>query len=462
MKYTKYILIIFAISTLATSCKLGPSYKRAKIVTPENYHYSMNQDSIGNIEWWTMFNDPDLDTLVNYALDSSLDVLTMASRVEQARYNLGYTKADQWPNFGLQAGASRGNFSNVKMPSINNNFSAGVNMAWEIDFWGKYRSLSDAAKAEYLATEFGMKTLQISVITEVIKTYYLLLDYKARYEIAKKTLESRSQYLDIIQQKFKGGIIAEIDVNQAQMQKAIAESSIPVYERLIAKTEHGLSILIGENPGEIISNHTIFNVEIPTQVPNGLPSELLERRPDILQSEMLLKAQNEKISTAIAMRFPSFTLSGFLGGASDELNSFTTGGAAWNIGAGLLGPIFNFNKNKRRVQIERAKTEQALFQYKKTILNAFREVEDALVDIKTYKQEIISRQAHYTAADNAQNLSQQRYDKGVTSYLEVLETQRQAFESELNLSKTKQEFINSYILLYKAVGGGWISKEEKE
>jgi multidrug efflux system outer membrane protein len=461
MKITKYILITLAISLLATSCKLGPDYKRPEIVTAEKYRFTASNDSIGDTQWWTMFNDSDLDTLVKYALDSSLDVLAMAQRVEQARYNVGYVKADMWPNFGVQAKASRGNFGGFRLPSETNNFSAGVNMAWEIDFWGKYRSLNDAAKAEYLSTEFGMRTLQISVITEVIRNYFLLLDYKSRLEIAKKTLKSRDEYLKIIQQRFDVGYAPEIDLNQAQMQKAIAEGSIPVYQRLVSKTENALSVLIGKNPGEVISKDNIFSETEPETIPNGLPSELLERRPDILQAEMNLKAQNEQISAAIAMRFPSITLSGFLGGASNDLSTFTSNGAAWNMGAGLLGPLFNFNKNKRRVQIQRAKTEEALYQYRKTVLYAFKEVEDALVDIETYKEEIKSRQSHFDAANNAMQLSQQRYDKGVTSYLEVLETQRQAFESELNLSKTKQELFNSYMKLYKAIGGGWISEEEK-
>ena len=462
MKYTRYILIVLTISTFITSCKLGPDYKRPEIVTTEKYRFTADNDSIGATEWWTMFNDPDLDTLVKYALDSSLDVLAMAQRVEQARYNVGYVKADMWPKFGVQANASRGNYGGFRLPSEANNFSAGVNMAWEIDFWGKYRSLNDAAKAEYLSTEFGMRTLQISVITEVVRNYFLLLDYKSRLEISKKTLESRNEYLKIIQQRFDVGYAPEIDLNQAQMQKAIAEGSIPVYQRLVSKTENTLSVLIGKNPGEIISKDNIFSEVEPETIPNGLPSELLERRPDILQAEMNLKAQNEQISAAIAMRFPSITLSGFLGGASNDLSTFTSNGAAWNIGAGLLGPLFNFNKNKRRVQIQRAKTEETLYQYRKTILYAFKEVEDALIDITTYKEEIKSRQDHFDAANNAMQLSQQRYDKGVTSYLEVLETQRQAFESELNLSQTKQELFNSYIKLYKAIGGGWISEEEKK
>jgi multidrug efflux system outer membrane protein len=327
-------------------------------------------------------------------------------------------------------------------------------MTWEIDFWGKYRSLNDAAKAEYLATEYGMQALQISVVTEVINSYFTLLDYKARLDIAQKTLQTRNEYLKIIQQRFSVGYIPEIDLNQAQMQKAIAESAVPLYQRMVAKAENALSVLIGNNPQEILTHQNIFEIPVPEKIPNGLPSELLKRRPDILQAEMQLKAQNERIGAAIAMRFPSISLSGFLGGASNDLSTFVSEGAAWNIGAGLLGPVFNFNKNKRRVQIEKEKTEQALYQYRKTVLYAFKEVEDALVDIKTYNKEIKSRQAHYNAAANAEKLSKQRYDKGVTSYLEVLETQRQAFESALNLSKTKQELLNSYIRLYKAIGGG--------
>ena len=462
MKLTKYIIIVLAVTLLATACKVGPNYKQPDVIVAEQFRFSANEDSIQNIEWWTMFNDPDLDTLVNYALDSSLDVLAMAKRVEQARYNVGYTKSDIWPTFGVQAGVSSGNFSGTRLPSQSNAFSAGVNLSWELDFWGKFRRLTESAKADYLATEYGMRELQVSVITEVSKTYFILLDYKARQKVAEKTLESRNEYLDIIQQKFDAGLVPEIDLNQAQMQKAIAESAIPLYKRYVAKTEHALSILIGKNPGEIKASKDLLEAVIPESIPNGLPSQLLSRRPDILKSEMLLRAQNAKIGAAVAMRFPSISLSGFMGGASNDLSSFTTEGLAWNAGTNLLGPLFQFGKNKRRVEIERAKTEEKLFEYDKTILNAFREVEDALVDIETYNEEIVSRKAHFKAADNAQKLSQLRYDKGVTSYLEVLESQRQAFEAELNLYKTKQEFLNSYILLYKAVGGGWISKEEQK
>ena len=461
MKKTKYIILISAVVVFATSCKMGPNYERPEVIVAEQFRYTANSDSIQDLEWWTMFNDANLDTLISYALDSSLDVLAMAKRVEQARYTVGYRKSDIWPTFGVQGGISSGNFSGNRLPSETNAFSAGVNLSWEIDFWGKFRRLTESAKAEYLATEFGMKQLQISVITEVTRNYFMLLDYKSRHKVAAQTLELRNEYLEIIQKKFDAGVIPEIDLNQAQMQKAIAESALPLYKRYVAKTEHALSVLIGKIPGEILTDKDLIESIIPDKIPNGLPSQLLERRPDILKSEMLLRAQNAKIGAAVAMRFPSISLSGFMGGASADLSSFTAQGLAWNISSNLVGPLFQFGKNKRRVDIERAKTEEYIFNYKNTILNAFREVEDALINISTYEEEIVARKAHFTAADNAQELSKLRYDKGVTSYLEVLESQRQAFEAELNLYKTQQEFLNSYILLYKAVGGGWISKDNK-
>ncbi len=452
MQKIKFILL-FIIAVSIASCKMGSDFEKPEFQTNKSYRFTINSDSLDTEEWWTLFNDKSLDSLVQIALDTNLDVLTLASRVEQARYNMGYTKADMLPNFGVQAGAMRGNFAQQKMPSTSNNFAAGVNMAWELDFWGKFRRLNEAAQAEYLSSEYGLINLKVAIVTEVVSTYFTLIDYKARYDVALKTLESRVEYLNIIQQRYDAGVIPEIDLNQAQMQKAIAETAIPSYRRLLSKVENSLSILISRSPYEIITTSEIMDMEIPETVPNGMPSELLERRPDIKQAEMNLMAQNARVGAAIAMRFPSISLSAFAGGASDELSTFTASGLAWNTGLNLVGPLFNFGKNKRRVDIEREKTKQALYSYNKTVLQAFREVEDALIDIETYSNEINAREDHFNAANSAMNLAQLRYDKGVTSYLEVLEFQRQAFEAELNLIKTKQEFMNSYIRLYKSVGG---------
>jgi len=268
--------------------------------------------------------------------------------------------------------------------------------------------------------------------------------------------------LDIIQERFNKGIIPEIDLNQAQIQRAIAAAAVPEYERRVAQTENALSILLGRNPEPIMIETDLADQLLPPDIPVGLPSMLVERRPDILQAEQLLKAQNAQIGVAVALRFPSISLTGLLGVASDDISALTANGAAFSMGAGLLGPIFEFGKNKKRVQIERYKTEQALYEYEKAVITAFQEVEDALVEIETLKDELVVRQDHLDAALNARNLSKERYDKGVTSYLELLESERQAFEAELSFSETTQRLFNGYTKLYKALGGGWLSEEEME
>jgi len=243
-------------------------------------------------------------------------------------------------------------------------------------------------------------------------------------------------------------------------QKAIAASAVPVFQRSVAQTENALSIILGRNPGPIRIGRDLEAQMLTPDIPVGIPSMLMERRPDILQAESFLHAQNARIGVAVAQRFPSISLTGMLGGASSEISEITNGDLLFNIGGSMLGPLFEFGKNKRRVEIERRLTEQVLYEYQFTVITAFREVEDALVEISTLKEELQARRDHVTAAQNAEYLSGERYDKGVTSYLEIIESQRQAFEAQLSLSETTQQLFNGYVKLYKALGGGWLSEEE--
>jgi multidrug efflux system outer membrane protein len=311
-----------------------------------------------------------------------------------------------------------------------------------------------------MATDYGLRSLQLSLISQVATTYYLLLDYHQRLIIAQETLTSRLRSLDIIQQRFDRGILPEIDLNQAQIQKEIAAAAIPLYERSIAKTEHALSILLGRLPGEITQGTALNRQVIPPNIPAGLPAQLLERRPDVIQSLYLLNAQTARIGVATAMRLPAISLTGALGYASTEISSITSDGGVWSVGGSLLGPILDFGKGKQRVVIEEARTQQALYSYENTVLNALKEVEDALVEIETTSREIDAVTNKLKAARNAKRLSDERYDKGVTSYLEVLEADRTLFSVELEYSDLKQRYLSAYVTLYKSLGGGWISKEE--
>jgi multidrug efflux system outer membrane protein len=455
------ILICFLI---LPGCLLGPDFDRPVVETGEEYRFdTVEDDSPVNLKWWELFDDPVLASLVTNALQGNKDVLIAASRIEEARAFLGFTRADLFPRLDIEGDASRGNLAGItRAPSTNDNFYIAPVLSWEVDFWGKFRRATESARAELLASEYALRTVQISLISEVISTYFLLLDYHQRLEISRRTLDSRIKSLEIIQLRFDYGIIPELDVNQAQILKEVAAAAIPLYERLIGKTENALSILLGRLPDTIQKGTPLQQQTIPPDIPTGLPSSLLTRRPDIMQSEYLLQAQNAKIGVAQALRLPAIQLTGRYGGASDELDSLTSGGAAWSAGGTLVGPLFDFNQSAQRVEIERERTRQALLAYENTVLLAFREVEDALLEIETYREEIAATERRTKAARNATSLSRKRYDKGATSFLEVLDNERILFDVELELSQIQQDYLNSYVKLYKALGGGWISEEELE
>jgi multidrug efflux system outer membrane protein len=463
----KYFLLMVAVMA---GCAAGPDFQKPQVETPENYRItstlradSLFADSLANLQWWHLFEDPVIDTLVEIALQENKNLLIAASRVEQARATLGFVKADALPQLDIEAGASRGNtVGRAQLETTGNQFYAAPVLNWEIDFWGKFRRSNEAARAELMASTYGLATVHIGLISEVVSTYFLLLDYQQRLEISEQTLQSRLRSLDIIQKRFDKGIIPELDLNQAQIQLEIAKTAIPLYERLIVQTRNALSVLLGRLPEQLNTGLKLREYTIPPEIPVGLPSSLLERRPDIIRAEYLLKAQNARIGVATAMLYPSISLTGLFGVASTELSQLTTGDPAWSVSAGLLGPLFNFNKNTLRVEIEEEKTKQALYEYEYTVLTAFREVDDALVEIESYKEQTAAVQRKYTAAQNADRLSLERYDKGVTSYLEVLESQRTLFSVGLELSEVEQNYFNAYVKLYKALGGGWLTGDSKD
>lgn len=465
MKGKIYIVIASVLLGLfVQSCKVGPKYSEPIIQAPTHYRAdSLNTDSLLNLRWWELFGDEELKQLVEIGLRSNKDLLVAVSRIQQAEYLLGIARADYGPKFGIQAGASRGNFfGNNTMASESNNFNFGGTLSWEIDFWGKFRRLGEAAQAELMASEYGLRAIQISLISQIASAYFQLLDFTWRYEISQNTLRTRSEALVLIQAKFNQGYTPEIDVNQAQIQLAIAQAAVPTFERAIVQTENALSVLLGRNPASVSALVRLENVANPPNIPQGIPSQLLVRRPDILQSEQFLIAQNAQIGVAQAARFPSISLTGLLGLGSPDLSDLNMNGLGWNIAGGLFMPLFEWNKNKRRVQLERARTTQALLEYEQTILLAFQEVEDALIGVKTFKEELDARNLEVTAAKNARMLSQERYDKGVTSFLEVLEQERAAFNAELNYAAAKRSVLESYIQLYKSLGGGWLSEQEEQ
>jgi len=455
----------FVVLLLMLGSCVGPKYAEPKIDLGDSYNQYKydtlvsNEDTIVNLRWWEFIKEDALDTLIQHALNYNKDVLMAAARIEQSRAIMGMTRADQYPGFNLKGGATTGASGGTN----SHDYNIGIGMNWELVFWGRYRAATEGAKAELLASEYGLRSIQMSIISDVTKNYALVLDLKNRLEISKKTLASRDSAVQIIQARFDGGVVPEIDLNQAQINQAIAKSAVPNYERRLALAENALAVLIGEHPMEIITNDDqLDSMDFELDIPYAVPSTLLLRRPDILASREMYHAAFKQINVAVAQRFPSINISALIGGSSMAIGNFSGAGMAWSAGAGLLGPIFEFGKNKRRVDVARARAKEALYMYENTVNQSFREVEDALVSIETLKREIESKKSEAKAAMNAERLSKFRYDKGVASYLEVLDNQRSSFNAQLGLSSLKRQLIDAYIDLYKALGGGWLSAEEED
>jgi multidrug efflux system outer membrane protein len=462
------ISLLILIFTVISGCAVvGPDFQKPVVNSPSEFRFDINgEDSTGILCWWELFNDPALDSLISVALRENLDVRIAASRIEESRAFMRYNKSFMWPYFGYEGNITSGTINSVMTPPPNNstktisNYYAAPVMSWEIGFWGKYRRSTESAQAEMLAMEHAQRSTMISLISDVAYYYFELLDYDNRLAISRNTLETRREYLKIMQERYSKGYVAEIDVNQAEIQEAIAAAAVPQYERAVAQIENVISILIGRNPGTIFRGTTLEEQVIPPDIPPGLPSTLLERRPDIMEAEQYVASQNAMIGYYQAMRLPAFNITGLFGVASPELSTAAVN-AAWSVSGSILGPIFNFGKNKRRVEAQREATEQAYLMYDKAVLNAFRETENALISITSYKDQLEAVVRQRDAAANAAMLSRARYDEGLTSYLEVLDSERTLFDASLNASATLQYRLNAYVDLYKSLGGGWISKEEK-
>jgi multidrug efflux system outer membrane protein len=439
---------------------MGPDFTRPEAPAAEVFRQPAETgESIANLPWWEVFDDPVLQQLIRTALTENQDLLIASYRVDEAAASLGFTRASQFPSFGIGVGALRNETSEQRsgIPgTIANDYVAYTSVTWEIDLWGKLRRATESARAQLLATEAARRGVSISLIAGVADLYFQLRDLDNRLEIAQRTLKSRQESLELIRTRFRGGIVSELDVRQAEIEEATAAAAVPGFERRIVQVENALAVLLGRPPGDMPRGTPLAAEHVPAMAPAGLPSELLERRPDIRAAEERAHAQMAEVGVAQALRFPTLTLTGTLGLQSSDFDNLTEGNANfWSIGADLFGPLFEFGKNKRRVEIERARTEQAILDYERTVLAAFQETEDALVALRTGADEYAARSRQVESARAAALLSRARYDGGVTSYLEVLDIERSLFDAELLASAALQQRYASLVKLYKALGGGW-------
>ncbi len=452
-------LMVATATVTLSACALTPDYERPELDVPADYvETDPAGESIANMGWWDLFQDEQLELLVKTALEENKDRAVALSRILAARENVTFVRANQFPFFDLSGSLGRGQRSRELFPGADtdNRYSVFGDAAFQVDLWGQLSRATEAARADLLATEAAYRNVTITLVSDVAGFYLLLRDLDERLNIAERTLETRLDSLKIIQARFDKGTVPELDVNQAEIEVAVAETAIANFQRQIVQTENALRILLGRNPGPVDRGDALVDQVFPQVVPAGLPSELLQNRPDVVQAEARLVADTALIGVAEALRYPSIFLTGSLGFESTDLSDLNSSDArSWDIGANIFAPIFNSGQLKAQAEAAREQAEQSLLVYEQTLQQAFREVEDALVAIRTYKEEHRAQTRRVIAARNAARLSRARYDGGIVDYLEVLDTERTKFEAELAQSQTLQFYLNSIVQLYKALGGGW-------
>jgi outer membrane protein, multidrug efflux system len=444
----------------ATSCMVGGKYNQPAVSTDIQYPNATNSDTSVLASWFQIYQDTVLQKLIKQAIDSNRDLLAAASRIEQARALSGAIKANLYPKLSYQAAAGGGQAGSdaLKVAGGNNTgvFNVYGVLNWELDLWGKLRHSTRASVNDFLATEANRDALQVSLVAEVASDYFLLRNLDNQLSITIKTLDDRKENTRLITAKFEKGYVSELDKLQAQQQEAIAAAAIPAFQRQIIFTQNAIRILTGLGPGTVIRGASNYDQVLSPDIPVGIPSTLLERRPDIIASEYELKAQFERVGVAEANRFPTISLTGVLGFASPQLSSLiSNNGFVANGFGSIVGPIFNFGQLKKLTEVERKKTEVLYYQYQQTALQAFSDVDNALASYRTYNEEHGQRKLQVDAATKALKLSQALYDNGYISYLEVIVQQTNLFEAQLDESSTMQQKLNSIVLLYKALGGGW-------
>jgi outer membrane protein, multidrug efflux system len=467
MRRSRRLGTLLVIVGWLAGCAVGPDYKRPEILTPTDWRNGPEgRDSLGDLGWWQLFKDPALHELITTAVVANRDLQVAVARVLDSRAQLGVARAAQFP----QVNAS-GSYQYTRPFSKNSpmaqgaeiftgdDWQAGMDLTFELDLWGRLRRGTEAARAELLASEETRRVVLMTLVADVARTHFDLLELDDELEIARRTLQTRQASLELQRRRFERGLSTQLDVDRAEAEVAVAAATVPDLERRIAQTENGLSVLLGRNPGPIARGTPLDGQRLSPEVPAGLPSSLLERRPDIRQAEQTLVAANARIGKAKAEYFPKISLTGMLGVESVSLSDLFTGGSRfWSIGPTMTVPLFTAGRTSNTVKGFEARQQQAATQYLQTIQQAFREVEDALVFHRKVREIRTERERRVAATRRALSLATLRYERGLATQLDVLDAQRQLFSAELDLASTTRDQLTAVVQLYKALGGGWQSQ----
>jgi len=463
---TSRTLALVGVLALTAACTLGPNYKRPVVAVPDAHRgaAAASPASLADLQWFELFRDDTLTELVNTALKESFDVRIAAERVLQARAAFGITRSDQFPTVGASADLiaarnSRRGVSGDVPEGVDPDVSygqVGFTLGWELDVWGRLRRLTEAARAQYLATEEARHGVITTLVADVGQTYLTLRALDLELDIARRTRDVATNSLKLTEARRTSGVASGLDVRQAEQLLYTATGQIAGLERDIAQTENALSLLLGRVPGDIPRGRPLDGLQSPPSVPSGLPSALLERRPDIRQAEQQLIAANAQIGAAKAEYFPRISLTGFFGSQSRALSSLLSGPAGVaTVGLGAAAPIFNAGRTRANVQLTEAIQREAVVNYQRTIYAAFRDVSDALVAHTKTREQRAEQERLVSTLDASATLATQRYQGGQDSYLPVLDAQRNLFQGELELARLRRLEFASIVQLYRALGGGW-------
>ena len=450
---------------LAAGCTLGPDYTRPPIDAPGAFRFEAKDAAdTANTEWWKQFGDPVLDNLVAEALAHNLNIRIAVANVEQAAGVLTQTRSGMFPQVGYSGAAGRARSTEEgATPEITrlianpvSSYQALLSASWEIDLWGRIRRLSESARANLLATDEARRGVILALVASVAPNYLTLRGLDEQLVISKQTLWAYSESVRLYALQFKYGQVSQMQVSQVQSQYETAAVQIPLIESQIAQTENSLSVLLGRNPGPIERGKSVYDLMLP-KVPAGVPSELLTRRPDLLQAEENLAAANAQIGAARALYFPTISLTGALGSASADLSNLFTGPArVWSYAGQVIGPIFTFGAVSGQVAQAEAAQQAALYNYRFSIQNAFADVDNSLIASQKLVEQQAAQERLVNALKSYAQLATLQFNGGYTSYTTVLQAEQSLFPAELQLASLRASVFSSSVNIYKAMGGGWV------
>jgi len=457
-------LLVCAAAIITAGCMAGPDYRRPEVDVPAAYRgadatpTAATAPTFGDLEWLKVFPDPDLQKLIRTALAQNYDLRVAAARILQAQSQVTIARSPIFPAVDGSVTGPYNAYTGSERPSPDSTFQpqAGFGVAWELDFWGKFRRSTEAAQAQLLASEDGRYAVMATLVTDIAQAYLTLRALDLTLEISNRTVTSRTKSLELVQARLDGGVAGILDVRQAETLLYTATKSIPETQRLIEQQENFINILLGQNPGPIARGRPLDQQIAAPTLPPGLPTELLTRRPDIRAAEQQLVAANAEIGVAKSLLYPQVTLSGFAGAGSSTISGANFGPyGVFSALPAITLPLFNAGRLRANVDFNEALALEAALRYQQTLQQAFREVSDALVDVRKRSEFREQQELLVNALDDAAQVATLRYEGGVASYLEVLDTERQLFDAERDLVQARRDESASVIRLYKALGGGW-------